>query len=146
MTPSSSELEIPSAEQALFSGQVQCLIATFFQNERPPRGLIGRLDWYFQGAISTQLQNGAISGLPGECVYLPVKKNQATYHLLLLGCGEIKTPGQRLTVQPAQVQTLKKNLLSLKWKSVGISMEDFGAKTQNTLTSQLEGVPLWISR
>lgn len=133
------------AEQTLFTGQFQHLIVTFFTNERPPRGLAGRLDWYFHGAISQQLQQGAITGKLGECVYLPLRKKQGTYHLLLLGCGESQEPGLRTPVPQSGLQVLKKNLHSLKWKTVGISLSDFGQKTPSELSKTLEGVQLWIA-
>ena len=145
MTPVRTENHAPSPEQALFSGQIQGLVAAFFQNERPPRGLAGRLDWYLQGAISKQLQSGAISGSAGECVYFPIQKNQSTCHLLLLGCGEAKSPGHRAAVARANLQILKKNLLSLQWKTTGISRSDFGNPTDLALETSLGGVQLWIA-
>ncbi len=133
-----------SPEEALFAGQIHGLVATFYQNERPPRGLAGRLDWYFHGAISRQLQNGAISGAAGECVYLPIQRNQATYHLLLLGSGEVKSPGRRGEISQSNLLILKKNLSSLKWKTTGVSRADFGNLANHALENSLKGVHLWI--
>jgi len=134
----------PLPEQALFDGHIQGLVATFFQNERPPRGLAGRLDWYLQGAISKQLQNGFISGKLNECVYLPIKRRQSTYHVLLIGCGEALSPDHRIPLGRDSLQILKKNLASLRWKLTGISRSDFGNPTESSLKISLEGVNLWI--
>jgi hypothetical protein len=145
MTPSdSTQSPSSSPENALFTGQIQGLVATFFQNERPPRGLAGRLDWHFQGAISRHIQAGAISGKLGECVYLPLKHRQSTFHLILLGCGEAHSQGARGSVNKKHLEMLKKNLLSLKWKSAGISRSDFGSPSDDFLIQSLEGVSLWI--
>ncbi len=145
MTQHPIENQPQSPEKALFAGQIQGLVATFFQNERPPRGLAGRLDWYFHGAISTQLQNGTISGAAGECVYLPIQRNNSIYHILLLGCGETQMPSRRHSVSRSSLEILKKNLLSLQWKSVGISHSDFGKPVEKDLETSLEGVRLWIT-
>jgi hypothetical protein len=134
-----------SPDRALFEGKVQGLVATCYQNERPLSGLAGLLDWRFQGAISNCLRIGAFSGEPGECVYLPVTRNERTYHLILAGCGYTSAHGSRVHVPPETLTLLRKNLASLRIPQIGVSRGDFGNATHEYFAKNLKGVPLWIT-
>src|SRR5690348_6225295 len=90
-----------SADQALFSGAVQGFVITCFENERPPNGLAGLVDWRLHGAISYYLQEGAVTGKLGECTYFPFTRNGVTYHFVLVGAGESSQPGGRKQI-PAE--------------------------------------------
>lgn len=140
----SQNLEIP-AETALFQGEVDGIVATFFENERPLAGLAGLLDWRLHGAISERLRAGAISGKAGECVYLPWTRHGVTRHVLLVGAGFSEAPGRRGKPDAEAWQTLKKNLPALGLKRIGVSRADFGNMTDSELHQQLKGVPLWIA-
>lgn len=132
-------------EQALFNGQIQGLIVTLYQNERPPFGLSGILDWYFQGAISHSIKAGAITGTIGECTYFPYLRNETTHHVLLVGAGDSLFPGQRKEVPPVALEKLRNNLISLKLAKIGLSRADFGSVEMNFFKKYLSGVSLWIA-
>lgn len=113
-------------EKALFH-DLNGIAVTFYENERPLRGLVGLLDWRFHGAISNHLRSGAVSGRAGECVYLPIHSSGGKiYHLILLGGGNAGEPGARKKVSGEALQALKKNISSLKLEKIGISRQDFG--------------------
>jgi len=133
------------AAQALFEGQIQGLVVTLYQNERPPAGLAGILDWYFQGALSHYLRTGAVTGKPGECTYFPFSKHGTTHHIILTGAGQSPFSGKRTGVHPETLQALHKNLISLKLSKIGISKSDFGEVNSDFFTKHLKGVPLWIT-
>ncbi len=132
-------------DRALFEGQIQGLVMTLFQNERPPSGLCGNIDWYFQGAISQCLKKGAITGAVGECTYFPLAHQGSTLHLILVGAGHSSSPGEREQVPHESIQVLHQNLLSLKLPKLGISKFDFGQVAQEYFYKHLKGVPLWIT-
>ena len=132
-------------ERALFEGKVQALVVAFYQNERPPQGLAGVLDWYFQGTISRYLRSGAISGRIGECTYFPCNRNGTTFHIILAGAGIASAPGRREQLPGETLTTLQKNLASLRLEKVGISKADFGNITSEFLAKHMKGVPLWIT-
>ena len=71
-----------NAEEALFgsadTSPLDGLVATFHANERPLQGLAGWLDWRFQGAISSYLRAGALTGREGEYAYTPMRLPLAT--------------------------------------------------------------------
>lgn len=137
-----------SPEDALFQGRVGALVAMLHSNERPLRGLAGILDWRFRGEISRAIRLGALEGAPGECAYLPIRargKNPRVFHLILFGRGAADRSGVRAVPQPAALEALRKNLVSLKLEPVGISRSDFGNPSSDHLfESALKGVPLCV--
>jgi hypothetical protein len=132
------------ADRALFDGHVQGLVVTICENERPPCGLAGLIDWYFHGAISHCIRKGAITGKIGECTYFPLTKNGVLYHLVLAGVGHSSDPGIREEIPMDTLKNLQKNLIALKIPQMGLSKADFGEMDSAALTKNLKGVPLWI--
>ena len=129
----------------LFEGQIQGIALAVFQNEKPPCGLAGLIDWHIQGRISKFLKSGAITGEIGECTYLPIHRKDSIFHFILAGAGHSQAPGIRNSVPKETIQILHKNLLSLKIPKVGISQSDFGMNA-DSFTQHFKGVSLWISQ
>lgn len=145
-------LEI-SAEEALFGPiseetRLQGMIAVFHENERPLQGLAGLLDWRFQGALSSYLRNGIISGKEGEIAYLPVRHpvgtGGRTYHLILVGAGHSPSPGERQAIDGKTASSLSDKIGSLKIPRLGVSRADFGNVPKEFLSQQMKEAPLWI--
>jgi hypothetical protein len=137
-------LESVNAEAALFSGQLDGLIASFHENERPLAGLAGLLDWRFRGAISRALASGAISGREGECVYLPVSRAGRTFHLILAGAGKSAGPGRRADLPEATWKALARNVAGLRLARLGISRTDLGELDEAALARRMKGQTVWI--
>ena len=131
-------------DRALFEGKLQGLIATFYENERPLRGLAGLLDWRLGGILSRAIRIGALTGRTGECGYVPFSRNGHTYHLLLLGGGQLSRYARRGLVPDDSFAALKKNLQGLKLGEIGLSRSDFGGLADDYLDRQLEGAAFWI--
>src|SRR4051812_14276668 len=125
MSENQKNLLNAEAGDALFDGQIQGLALTCYQNERPPNGLAGKMDWYFKGMISQYIRQGAITGKMGECTYLPLSKNGFIFHLILIGAGSSPSPGKRDPVPFEGLKILQQNLISLKLPKMGISRSDF---------------------
>jgi len=132
------------ADRALFYGKIQGLVVAFHENERPLGGLIGLLDWRFHGAISYCVRAGAISGKSGECTYMPFERNGRVYHIFLAGAGPLPASGKRAVLPEPILKNLAKNIAALRLQDIGVSSSDFGGLSEDTLTKQLKGVPLWI--
>ncbi|MEK6704492.1 MAG: hypothetical protein AABZ06_01760 [Bdellovibrionota bacterium] len=132
------------ADLALFSGEIQLLVAALYRNERPLYGLAGLLDWRFRGLISDYIRSGFFSGEAGECIYLPLIHNDLFYHIMLLGVGDTDRPGTRKMVTQHPLQILHKNLVSLRNSRVAVSRTDFGNANDNFFSENLPEVPLWI--
>lgn len=132
-------------EALLFEGQVQAVIATIFQNERPPSGLAGVLDWYFQGKVSQSFRAGIMTGKEGECVYFPMSSRIGTpYHLFFIGGGFASDQGERAPISQASLAKVQKNLQSLKISSIGVSRSDFGNLEDRIFKKAFQGESLWI--
>lgn len=145
--PSESNLQaltIP-LDQALFKREIESALVTFHRNERPLGGVAGLLDWRFQGAFSSMLKSGALSGAPGECVYFPITRHGLTYHLILAGAGDSPFHGERSLPPPETLHRLRKNLLQLRIPKIGISRQDFGKIQDSSLSKHFGEIPLWIS-
>lgn len=130
------------AEHAFFSGKLKGFVTLCHENERPLRGFAGYLDWKFHGALSKYIRTGVISGKAGECIYLPLKKQDRTYHILLVGGGRKKRAKE--SIPQASLTQLKKNLQSLKLTHVGISRQEFGDSLESEFESFSTGGALWI--
>jgi hypothetical protein len=133
------------AERALFESQVDALVASVYENERPLAGLAGILDWRFHGVISSALRSGAITGKPGECVYVPAQKNGKLFRLILAGAGKSQAPGERVLLPVESLRVLQKNLVGLGLSRIGISRRDFGGASDDFFSKNLQKVPIRIT-
>ena len=59
----------------------------FFSDERPPRGVLGLLDWRMCGLVSRMMMRGKIVGAPLETVMVPARQRLSVDKLLLFGAG-----------------------------------------------------------
>jgi hypothetical protein len=138
------------ADRALFEGELEGLVLTCYENERPLSGLVGLMDWRFNGAISDYIKQGTITGKRGECTYVPVTKklmtkHQKLYHLILVGGGNNHSVGKRDGVSDETFKLVQKNLATLKLARLGLSKKDFGNISEDALAKNLKGVPLWLT-
>lgn len=131
-------------EKALFDKKIKGIVSLCFENERPLQGLAGKLDWKFHGLLSQFIRDGKITGKEGECVYIPARKSNETYHLILVGAGFNDKPGTRKKVTQSVITEIKKNLKSLHIDNIGISCEDFGGVTEKYFLQEFQETPLWI--
>lgn len=132
------------AEQAMFGGQLNGLIATCYENERPLQGVAGLLDWRFKGLISSYIRSGAISGKRGECIYIPGQTEDRLYHMILLGCGTTPKAGCREGIPDEGIEVLKKNLSTLKIDKIGLSLSDFGGIPEKEISKTFREASLCI--
>lgn len=147
MTPELFQSLDLDGHQALFDGTVEGLVVSLYENEKPPCGLAGTIDWYFHGAVSKFLEAGRIKGTPGECVYVPMSRHGTIFHLIFVGAGTALSPGKRALLPANALAPLQKNLQGLKLKKVGISLTDFGLdpkESQSYLAKNFKELPLWI--
>ncbi len=134
--------------RALFESELEGLIVGLYENETPPRGLLGRLDWAFKGLFSLALQKKTLSGALGQCTYFPLKRLHhptSLVHFLLVGLGDNGLPGARPPVALKQLPLLRQNLKTLGLVKLGISRTDFGWTADERLEKKhFNGVPVWI--
>jgi len=126
------------------SGVTTALVRTY-ENERPLLGAGGELDWRFQGAITRFVKTGGIKGKKGECVLLPIRFKSRDYKILLIGCGPNPHPGKRAPIDEATGALIKKSLVALKYKSIGISKADFVIDSESEFIKDTGGFTLCIT-
>jgi hypothetical protein len=131
------------AEQALFEGRIEALVAACCENERPLQGLAGQMDWRFLGVISRYLREGAVTGREGECVYVPVSRPGKMFRILLAGAGRNEFAGNRGALPKGSIDALARNVSLLRLTSIGVSPKDVGQAAFEELERRLEGVALW---
>ncbi len=132
-------------DRALFDGTVQGVIAPFYENERPLRGMAGLIDWKLGGVVSECLRQGKLTGKAGECAYIPIQKANRVYHLLLVGGGTLTRFAKRGLIPDESFAALRKNLKTLGLPDLAVSRADLGGLTDEYLGQQLKGAALWIA-
>lgn len=79
---------IPSLRQLDLLGS-EILVAGLAEDERPPHGLAGLVDWRLAGRVSALLRDGSVNGSLGEVVLIPGKPKLPFDKVLLFGMGPI---------------------------------------------------------
>jgi Cytosol aminopeptidase family, N-terminal domain len=79
---------VPSLRQLDLLGS-EILVAGLAEDERPPHGLAGLVDWRLAGRISALLRDGSVNGALGEVVLIPGKPKLPFDKVLLFGMGPI---------------------------------------------------------
>ncbi len=59
----------------------------FFSDQRPPRGVLGLLDWRMCGLVTRMMMRDKIAGTPLETVLIPARQRLPVDKLLLFGAG-----------------------------------------------------------
>lgn len=59
----------------------------FFSDERPPRGVLGLLDWRLCGLVTRMMLRGKILGAPMETVLIPARQRLVVDKVVLFGAG-----------------------------------------------------------
>ncbi len=67
---------------------VDLVISTIFENERPPKGLSGLIDWRLNGFLSRKLIDQTIRGSLDERTLIPVEGRVSARRWLLVGLGK----------------------------------------------------------
>lgn len=68
--------------------QTDLIVVTLYENERPPRGVGGLIDWRLHGFLSRAILNGTVQGKQEEFVLIPLQKKLQARRLLVLGLGK----------------------------------------------------------
>ncbi len=138
--------ELHQVERALFEGKVNGLVLTCFENERPLRGVLGWMDWQFYGVFSKWLKEGKLTGQAGECVYVAAQKGGKTFHFIVAGGGSLNDEQKRGELPQPTLNNLKKNILGLKFNSVGIAQSEASKTLEKWAAQELKGKLVWIKQ
>ena len=67
----------------------KCLALGIFEDEKPPRGICGFIDWRLNGMISREIKNKRICGEFEEKIIIPFLPRIGSEMLLLFGLGKV---------------------------------------------------------
>jgi hypothetical protein len=68
----------------------EVLAATIYEDVRPPRGVVGLLDWRLAGKICRLTKSGVLTGRLGEVLLVPARPRLPFDKILLFGAGETR--------------------------------------------------------
>jgi hypothetical protein len=124
-TPSHRRLNI-RPELALSQNKMSGMILLCYENDRPLKGMLGYLDWRFNGHFSRLVREQVITGKLNETVYVPLAWNSQTYHFLIAGGGPI---GEKKAAKALLDSAILK-MNALKLTNMGISEQDWSLKQE----------------
>jgi hypothetical protein len=78
---------IPRDLKKLDQASAEVLVAAVMQDERPPRGVAGMVDWRLCGQLSRLIKSGFFNAEFGETLILPSKPALPFDKVLFIGCG-----------------------------------------------------------
>ena len=67
---------------------VETLVITFFEDERPLKGQAGLADWRLCGAVSQLIIDRRIDGYVGEKILFPMSHRMKCDKILAIGLGQ----------------------------------------------------------
>src|SRR4030066_663063 len=93
---------------------------TFFEDERPLRGVAGLADWRMNGALSRLIMNETLCGREGESLLMSTDGRILSPRLLLFGLGESKVfDGKRFQ---GLLSTFVGSIAKLKFRRFAITI------------------------
>ena len=93
---------------------------TFFEDERPLRGVAGLADWRMNGALSRLIMNETLCGREGESLLMSTDGRILSPRLLLFGLGETKAfDGKRFQ---GLLSTFVGSIAKLKFRRFAITI------------------------
>jgi hypothetical protein len=132
-------------ELALSQKKLSGMILLCFENERPLKGMLGYLDWRFNGYFSKLLKEQIITGKKNETVYVPLLWNDQTFPFLIVGAGPLQDHGHRPGFSKPLLESALQKMNELQLTQMGISALDWSLNASTlSSTPALEDPNLWI--
>lgn len=128
-------------------GELDGLIVTSFENEKPSHGLFTALDFLSRGSLFQSQRAGFLSGKTGEHVLAGVKLAGKGFPVLVIGLGPISQYGVRPELSESDLKKVSEKLKTLGWKKVGLVPADFGAShaSGESFRKSWKDVTLWTN-
>ncbi len=98
----------------------EILVASLAEDERPPHGVAGLVDWRLAGRVSRLMKRGFATGRLGEVVMVPAKPRLPFEKVLLFGVG--RKPEFEDAVFRSVVQRMLGTLADLRVRSAVVEL------------------------
>jgi hypothetical protein len=72
---------------ALMENKIQGIILSCYSDQKPFSGVLACLDQLLSGKLSGYMKKGKLTGQKGECTIIPVKNQQHSVVIMILGRG-----------------------------------------------------------
>lgn len=134
-------LEVGLEHRSIERIEGDLLVAGFFREDRPLKGVAGRVDWRLCGLVSKMLLDGAFSGKQGEAILVPTQGRLRIARVLLVGLGEtggFGAAGVRERTQEATERALQLGASRVVLEPLGIRAEEFPAHAASLLGAVLK--------
>src|SRR4030067_3529340 len=100
--------------------EADVIALTFFEDERPLRGVAGLADWRMNGALSRLIMNETLCGREGESLLMSTDGRILSPRVLLFGLGETKAfDGKRVQ---GLLSTFGGSIAKLKFRSFALTI------------------------
>jgi len=107
--------------------EADLMVAAVFEDERPPGGLAGLLDWYLCGLLSELLIEGKVTGREGEMLLLATQGRITCSKFVGVGLGR---SGAESDLLPRLLSEVVERVCGLQVRTV--AMEIFGSRRKRT--------------
>lgn len=114
----------------------ELLICSIYEDQRPLKGVAGRLDWRLRGFLSKFVMQGRIQGKHKEFVYIPIKHQGRIRHLMVVGLGAAAADAGDADL----LEDLAKTVGNLHFQSVALSRSSFGFATEAAIKKHFKGI------
>lgn len=98
----------------------EVLLATLAEDERPPHGVAGLVDWRLAGRVSQLLASGWATGAVGEVLLIPGKPKLPFDKVVFFGCGPRAAFGEK--TYRRVVETMLGTLEGLRVRSAVVEL------------------------
>ena len=99
---------------------VETLVITFFEDERPLKGQAGLADWRLCGAVSRLIIDGRIDGYVGEKILFPMSHRMKCDKILAIGLGPSENFGDESYSRICRI--VSDSLFKLRCRSFAMSL------------------------
>jgi hypothetical protein len=128
-----------------FTG-AQALVLPLFSDIRPLRGIIGTVDWYLDGMVSSMIVNGHISGQRGEHILLSAPRLFPTPRILVIGVGPYRKNGSFADIEYYHQAGRMLVTLGIRDAAVGLLEREGPTDPEIVLRYLLDEIPASMQR
>ncbi len=82
-----SSIDIKLTSQPIDCHDIEAIVLSFFEDEKPLRGATALIDWRLCGAITRLVHRGRITGIFGETLLMSPQKHSLPSKILIFGLG-----------------------------------------------------------
>ncbi len=123
-------------------GQLSWILLARYEEELPPKGMLGIFDWHTRHALSPFMTTCS-----SQYTYIPTK-TQPMLHAVVVDTGQSRSAKNAYFNNEAHARSLVNLCTKMRIARIGMSAKDFGFLSQSqakeVLAPYFSGIDLWI--